>query len=133
MKTTPRSRLLLIELVCDLIIFALCGLVCVTLLVRARTMSTESTRLTQAVYIAQDAAERYRAGLPLYDFYLADGTPDASTQELSLRSTLPDYFVAVRPSGDGAEIAVYPGSHLLKSSDLDPPLYSLSVGKGGLS
>lgn len=133
MKTTPRSRLLLIELVCDFIIFALCGLVCVTLLVRARTMSRESTQLTQAVYIAQDAAERYRAGLPLYDFYLADGTPDDSTLEPSLRAAPPAYYVAVQTDGEGAEITVYPGSFALKSSGLDAPFYSLRVGKGALS
>lgn len=62
MKTTPRSRLLLVELVCDLVIFALCAVVCVTLLVKARSMSQESTRLTQAVYLAQTAADQYLAG-----------------------------------------------------------------------
>lgn len=130
MKTTPRSRLLLIELVCDFIIFALCAAVCVTLLVRARTMSRESTLLTQAVYIAQDAAERYRSGQPLYDFYLADGTPDTSTLDLASRPTQPAYYVAVQATDGGAEITVYP---VLKSSALDAPFYSLSVGKGALS
>lgn len=62
MKETPRSRLLLLELICDLLIFALCAIVCVTLLVRARSMSQESTRLTQAVYLAQTAADQYLAG-----------------------------------------------------------------------
>lgn len=57
MKTTPRSRLLLVELVCDLVIFALCAVVCVTLLVKARSMSQESTELTRAVYLAQEAVE----------------------------------------------------------------------------
>ena len=61
MRTVPRSRLLLLELVADLFIFALCAAVCVALLFQAKSMSAESTRLAQAVYIAQDAAERLRA------------------------------------------------------------------------
>ena len=52
MRTVPKSRLLLLELVIDFIIFALCAVVCAALLFQARTMSDESTRLTQAVYIA---------------------------------------------------------------------------------
>lgn len=65
MKTTPRSRLLLIELICDLVIFSLCAVVCVTLLVQARAMSRESAELTQAVYLAQSAAETWKAGATL--------------------------------------------------------------------
>lgn len=66
MKPVPRSRLLLVELICDLAIFVLCAVVCVTLLVRARAMSRESTALTQCVYLAQSAAEEY----------LSTGRPD---------------------------------------------------------
>ena len=61
MRTVPKSRLLLLELVIDFIIFALCAAVCVALLVRARSMSRESTELTQAVYLAQTAAETWRS------------------------------------------------------------------------
>ena len=75
MRTPPRSRLFLLELVCDLVIFALCAAVCVALLVQARSMSRESTQLTQAVYIAQDAAERIRSGREVYSGYTADGAP----------------------------------------------------------
>lgn len=57
MNQTHRSRLLLLELVCDLVLFGLCAVVCVALLVQARSMSRESTDLTQAVYLAQEAAE----------------------------------------------------------------------------
>ena len=78
MRTVPRSRLLLLELVADLFIFALCAAVCVALLFQARSMSAESTKLAQAVYIAQDAAERLRVGETTYDGYFADGRPDAS-------------------------------------------------------
>jgi len=56
-----RSRLLLLELILDLVIFALCAAVCVTLLVRARFMSRASGELTQAVYLAQTAAETWRS------------------------------------------------------------------------
>lgn len=95
MRTTPRSRLLLIELICDFIIFSLCAVVCVTLLSQARIMSRESSQLTEAVYIAQDAAERYRAGLPVYSSYFTDGTPDTSTLDPLLKSSVPEYSVSL--------------------------------------
>ena len=124
MKTVPKSRLLLLELVADLFIFVLCAAVCVALLVRARSMSDESTKLTQAVYIAQDAAERLRAGEATYDGYFADGRPDASDLDPLLKSTLPDYRVTYREEGDSVEIGVCPYS--------DPegtPVYTLTVWK----
>ena len=124
MKTVPKSRLLLLELVIDFIIFALCAVVCAALLFQARTMSDESTRLTQAVYIAQDAAERLRAGEATYDGYFADGRPDTSDLDPLLKSTLPDYRVTYREEGDSVEIGVCPYS--------DPegtPVYTLTVWK----
>lgn len=60
-KSTDRSSLFLMELVIDLFLFVLCAAVCVVLLVHARSMSGESTRLTQAVYLAQSAAEEWKA------------------------------------------------------------------------
>ena len=62
MNNRSRARLLLVELILDLVIFALCAAVCVALLVRARSMSRESTELTQAVYLAQTAAETWPTG-----------------------------------------------------------------------
>ena len=124
MKTVPKSRLLLLELVADLFIFVLCAAVCVALLVQARSMSDESTKLTQAVYIAQDAAERLRAGETTYDGYFADGRPDTSDLDSLLKSTLPDYRVTYREEGDSVEIGVCPYS--------DPegaPVYTLTVWK----
>ena len=124
MRTVPKSRLLLLELVIDFIIFALCAVVCAALLFQARTMSDESTRLTQAVYIAQDAAERVRAGETTYDGYFADGRPDTSDLDPLLKSTLPDYRVTYREEGDSVEIGVCPYS--------DPegtPVYTLTVWK----
>lgn len=56
-----RSNLFLLELVLNLALFALCASVCVALLVHTRSMSRESEALTQAVYLAQSAAERWRA------------------------------------------------------------------------
>lgn len=58
---TRRSDLFLLELVIDLFLFVLCAAVCVTLLIHARSMSRESAELTQAVYLAQSAAEKWRA------------------------------------------------------------------------
>lgn len=124
MRTVPRSRLLLLELVADLFIFALCAAVCVALLFQAKSMSAESTKLAQAVYIAQDAAERLRAGETTYDGYFADGRPDASGLDPLLKSTLPDYRVTYREEGDGVEIGVCPYA--------DPegtPVYTLTVWK----
>ncbi len=62
MNHSIRSRLLMLELVLNLLIFALCAVVCILLLVQAQSMGRESTALTQAVYLAQSAAESYRAG-----------------------------------------------------------------------
>ena len=62
-----RTNLFLLELVLDLVLFTLCAVVCVALLLTAKGMSQESRQLTEAVYIAQDAAERWRSGAPLYD------------------------------------------------------------------
>ena len=55
---SKKANLFLIELVCNLLI---CAAVCVGLLVHARRISRESTRLTQAVYLAQSIAEEWKA------------------------------------------------------------------------
>lgn len=128
MRTVPKSRLLLLELVADLFIFALCAVVCVALLVQARSMSAESTRLTQAVYIAQDAAERLRAGETTYDGYFADGRPDTSDLDPLLKSTMPDYWVTYREERDVVEISVHPAAHQYLSSEKEP-IYTLTVRK----
>ena len=57
-----RENLFLIELVGCLLLFALCAAVCTGLLFRAHAMSRESTELTDAVYLAQSAAETWKAG-----------------------------------------------------------------------
>lgn len=62
MKTPFRSNLLLVELLANLVVFALCALVCVTILVKARVMSSQSDDLTNAVYLAQTAAEAWKEG-----------------------------------------------------------------------
>ena len=64
-ESGSRFSLFLMELVIDLFLFVLCAAVCVGLLLHARSMSLESTRLTQAVYLAQSTAEALRAGSPL--------------------------------------------------------------------
>lgn len=57
-----RSTLFLTELILDLFIFILCTAVCVGLFMKARGMSRDSGNLTRAVYLAQTAAEEFRAG-----------------------------------------------------------------------
>lgn len=128
MRSVPKSRLLLLELVVDLFIFALCAVVCVALLVQAKSMSAESTQLTQAVYIAQDAAERLRAGEPVYEGYFADGQPDTSDLDPLLKSTLPDYWVTYQEGRDVVEIGVHPAAHQYLSSEQEP-IYTLTVWK----
>lgn len=64
-ESGSRFSLFLMELVIDLFLFVLCAAVCVGLLLHARSMSLESTRLTQAVYLAQSTAEALRAGSTL--------------------------------------------------------------------
>ena len=61
-ESGSRFSLFLMELVIDLFLFVLCAAVCVGLLLHARSMSLESTQLTQAVYLAQSAAEALRNG-----------------------------------------------------------------------
>ena len=133
MRTPPRSRLFLLELVCDFVIFALCAAVCVALLARARAMSRESAQLTQAVYIAQDAAERIRAGQEVYSGYLADGTPVTSVSAVEPGSMEPmassqwlDYIVCYEAKGDTEEISVFHRQQVLSGE----PIYTLTVWRG---
>jgi hypothetical protein len=74
-----RSSLFLTELIIDLFIFTVCTAVCAGLFIKAYSMSRQSTELTQEVYIAQSAAERFRQGEDISSQcrYHADGTPCA--------------------------------------------------------
>lgn len=119
-----KADLFLLELVCSLFLFAVCATVCVGLLVHARSLSRESARLTQAVYIAQDAAERYRSGQTIYDYYYADGTPDAYQTGAARRSDgAPEYAVHLTETADGAEIAVS------RCSGGEGPIYTLTAAR----
>ena len=131
MRTVPKSRLLLLELVADLFIFALCAAVCVALLVQAKSMSRESARLTQAVYIAQDAAERLRAGEEIYSGYTADGTPVTTVPAVGPGSLEPvssawlDYVVYYEAGEETVEISVVP----MLEIGSDHAVYTLTVWK----
>lgn len=102
-ESGSRFSLFLMELVIDLFLFVLCAAVCVGLLLHARSMSLESTRLTQAVYLAQSTAEALRAG---------DALPEAPE----------GYRCQVNQTEDGglsaAEIEIFWG---------DTPLYTLET------
>lgn len=102
MKTTPRSRLLLVELIFDLVIFAVCAAICVAVLVTARSMSRKSTDLTAAVYAAESAAETWRV----------TGAVPAQSNGLLIRSAPADE----------------PGSIVITVSKDDSVLYTLTVG-----
>lgn len=59
--TQQRSSLFLLELIINLFLFVICAAVCVGILLYARGLSTESRDLTNAVYMAQSAAEEWKA------------------------------------------------------------------------
>lgn len=89
-----RENLFLLELVCCLLLFALCAAVCTGLLVRAHGMSRESAELTDAVYIAQSAAEAWKAGEApaeawgAYRVTCRAGAEDASPRTCDITVTL---------------------------------------------
>lgn len=107
-----RLSLFLVELILDLALFAVCAAVCVGLLIHARGMSRESTRLTDAVYIAQTAADTLRSGSTLTAGAWSTRGPEENGA----------YFLSVERSDEGnvhsARISV--------SAD-NTPLYSLGV------
>lgn len=79
-ETVNRSTLLLTELILDLFLFAVCAVVCAGLLLRAHGISEESARLARAVYLAETAAETFRAG----------GAGDTAVREGDLVVTVDD-------------------------------------------
>lgn len=98
-ETGQGSRLFLTELIISLSLFVISAAVCVALLVHARGMSLESNRLTQAVYMAQSAAEAWRAGEPA-------AQPASNEDELTL---------SLQESEGRLDVAVYHGSTLIYS------------------
>lgn len=86
------GRLRIFELIFDVAIFAVCAVVCVLLLGKARQMSAESAQLTRAVELSQNAAETWKA-----------------TGELPVGGGMPDgdgYAVVLTPDGEGVDVAV---------------------------
>lgn len=71
-----RNTLFLTELVLNVLIFALCAGACVLMLVRADSMRRQSSALTDAVYIAQTAAETFRDGRSSLSFDAAGNLTD---------------------------------------------------------
>lgn len=113
-----RTNLFLLELVLDLLLFVVCATVCVGLVLYAKTLSRDSRMLTEAVYIAQDAAERYRADLALSEYYTAAGTP-VETADTA------DYVIECTEEPERtATISVY------ALDDEATPVYELTVAKG---
>lgn len=66
-----KSNLFLLELIIVILFFSVCTAVCVGLFVQARQISQNSTALSDAVLLAQSAAECFKAdsleSLPLQD------------------------------------------------------------------
>ncbi len=87
MNTMNRFRLLLLELLGSFTILILCALVCLSFLAKAHQMSRESTDLTRAVYLAQSAAESWKAGgqpVTQADGYTVTITPMSESQGLTV-------------------------------------------------
>lgn len=61
-KGTSKKRMLLLELLLSVVIFALCVSVCFLVYLRANTLSVESWELTRAVFAAASAAEVFANG-----------------------------------------------------------------------
>lgn len=95
-RTNQRSTLFLVELITSVTLFTICAAVCTALLVHARSLSRESDRLTQAVYMAQSAAEAWRA----------TGSVPGETEKAELTC-------AARETGDTLTVAVYDGDELV--------------------
>lgn len=113
-----RANLFLLELVLALLLFAVCATVCVGLVLYAKGLSRESRMLTEAVAIAQDAAERYRADLEPTEYYTAAGTPVETADDA-------DYTVAwTEDPSRKATVSVY------ALDDDAAPIYELTVAKG---
>ncbi|MBP1737218.1 MAG: hypothetical protein H6Q60_1099 [Oscillospiraceae bacterium] len=64
-RIKKQSPLFLTELIFSLVIFSLCAAVCVSLIVRAQTISTDSRQLSQALMLAETVAEEFKAEQPL--------------------------------------------------------------------
>ena len=91
-----RHLLLVLELTFDLVIFAVCAVVCTGLLVRAHRISADSAQLTDAVYLAQSAAEAWRAGAAVPQG--EDGF------EVTIEPLAGEQAVSVAVMRDGAEL-----------------------------
>jgi hypothetical protein len=100
MKSERRPTLFLTELTFDLLIFALCAAVCAALLVKARGMSRDSRELTDAVALAQTAAETLRGQAP------ADGALESGALRAEYACTRADALIE-------AEIRVYADARLV--------------------
>ena len=81
-----KNSLLLLELMLNILIFALCAAVCLSLLFCARAAMDESRELSRAVYVAQTVAETYEG-----------------QDEL----VIDDYTAKCRQSGDKLTIQVF--------------------------
>ncbi len=88
-----RTNLVLLELILNLFLFLLCAVVCVSLIFYARNLSQESSRLTDAVYVAQTAAETWRSGNLSQNSYTDEATGlDVSVSENGEAVNIEIYF-----------------------------------------
>jgi hypothetical protein len=76
---TPRSRAFFLEMLLNMLLFALCATVLVQVFAQARITSDESSALTQLSFDAQNLAEHYKAtGGDLQALNAALGLPGGS-------------------------------------------------------
>lgn len=59
-KRHSPSSLLLMEMIISILIFIVCGAICVQLFTKAHTLNVDTTELNHAVVLSESAAELYR-------------------------------------------------------------------------
>jgi hypothetical protein len=106
-----RSAVFLLEMVLSVLIFAVCAVICISLLVHSHRMANSSGFLNEAVFIAQSSAARFQAGEPVapeQDGFSVrlDVQPDGRLEHGIISVTRGDeliYTLAVAALREGAE------------------------------
>lgn len=128
-----RSQLFLTELIAAIMLFALCMAVCAGVFLRANQLSRESQQRTNALYVAQSAAESFAAD-PRPEG-LAAQLEGQYTQEAGLLVGYDDKWTPCPPDtarfllrGELNEIGSYWELRLTVETAGGEPLHSLTQG-----
>lgn len=93
-----RSSLLLLELLLMILLFALCSVICVSILAKSWAISQESERLTTAVYLAESAASYVQGNRE--DFTEQDGAYRVSLSHEVASNGLASTLICVSYEGE---------------------------------